>query len=277
MQGCCNGTHSSGAGGHNHVKSLTLKYTGTPGNVSLSTNDGSGGTGSTNITKSVQTGETVIFAAAGSQKFGSNSTWTYPGGSIGLHTSCSQNDVVLGVTFGPFEILGIITADGCGEGTTTITPVVPPTDWSYNCLNGDNTIVEVKGKGTNGNASRTLNFSNTSTIQQIVVEAVHKNGTPPASMTFTNNLSQTFTVAKSDIYNTDGSVNASLAAYRATFPASSSITLTTPSPSTTWSFVAYCYRTTSTPSTFSAGKYASTNFYQLGINQRKETKNNPER
>jgi hypothetical protein len=121
LQNCCNGTHSNGAGGHNHVKSLTLKYTGTSGNVTLNTNDGSGGTGTTNITKSVQNGEIVIFAAAGSQKYGSNSDWTYPGGSLSIHTSCSQNDVVLGATFGPFEILGIITANGCSEGQLTVT------------------------------------------------------------------------------------------------------------------------------------------------------------
>jgi predicted phage tail protein len=120
LQGCCNNTHSSGAGGHNHVKSLTLKYTGASGNVNLYTSDGSGGTGVTNITQFVQTGATVIFASPGSQKYGSNSDWTYPGGTISLHTSCSKAAVVLGATFGPFQILGIITANGCSEGQQNI-------------------------------------------------------------------------------------------------------------------------------------------------------------
>ena len=114
--GCCNGTHSNGAGGHNHVKSLNLQYSGPSGNVNLYTNDGSGGTGVTNITQFVQNGETVIFEAAGSQKYGSNSAWNYPGGSVNLHTSCSQAEVVIGATFGPFQILGITTANGCTEG-----------------------------------------------------------------------------------------------------------------------------------------------------------------
>lgn len=118
-QGCCDGTHSNGAGGHNHIKSLTLLYTGPSGNVNLYTSDGSGGTGVTNITQFVQTGQTVLFTAAGSQKFGTNSTWTYPGSSVQLHTSCSQSDVVLGGTFGPFQILGLSTANGCSEGQLT--------------------------------------------------------------------------------------------------------------------------------------------------------------
>ena len=133
--GCCNGTHSNGAGGHNHVKSLNLLYIGTSGNVNLYTNDGSGGTGITNITQLVQNGDTVVFAALGSQKYGSNSDWTYPGGSVDLHTSCSQNDVVLGTTFGPFEILGITIADDCSEGS--FNPPSPPTpNPSCNCQAG---------------------------------------------------------------------------------------------------------------------------------------------
>ena len=108
LQDCCNNTHRNGAGGHNHVKSLTLKYTGASGDVTLYTNDSSGGTGVTNITKNVNNGETVTFAAAGSKKYGSGSNWSYPGGSESLHTSCSKDDVVLGAKFGPFEIIKIV-------------------------------------------------------------------------------------------------------------------------------------------------------------------------
>lgn len=89
LSNCCNNTHGDAPDGHNHVKSLTLEYTGTSGNVRLYTDDASGGTGITDITQNVQNGATVIFASPGTQKYGSDSNWTFPGGSISLHTSCS--------------------------------------------------------------------------------------------------------------------------------------------------------------------------------------------
>ena len=143
---------------------------------------------------------------------------------------------------------------------STLQPPNPqPTDWSYACADGKH--VEVIGKGTEGQTNTTLVFTNTSTIDQIVVEAIHKNGTPPSSMTFMNNLGQTIIATKQDVYNAGGSVQSNVAAYRAVFPASSSITLTTPSPSTTWSMVAYIHRNNAT-NTFSSGRYVSTYFYR---------------
>ena len=217
------------------------------------------------------TGDKIELGLGGSSFSGWSFTMTGPNS---YSATQSSNDIFVVTTNAQTNQAGTYTlnytdANGCtGSKIYTVSisvpppPTTPPTDWSYNCLNGDNTIVEVKGHGTDNNTNTTLTFSNTSTIQQIVVEAIHKNGTPPASMTFTNNLSQSVAAAKQDIYNTNGTVNTGLAVYRATFPASSSITLTTPSPNTTWSFVAYCYRTTSTPNGYSTGKYASTFFYK---------------
>ena len=197
------------------------------------------------------------------------SGWTFNwSGPASFSSSSTSNDIVVistnmqSVNAGTYT-LNYTDNGGCsGSLNYTVTVNAPnpqPTDWSYACSEGK--YVEVIGKGTDHNTNTTLNFSNTSTINQIVVEAIHKNGTPPASMTFTSNLGQTIVATKQNILNANGSVNTGLAVYRAIFPASSSITLTTSSPSTTWSFVAYIHRSGGA-NQFSSGRYVSTFFYR---------------
>ena len=97
----------------------------------------------------------------------------------------------------------------------------------------------------------TLNFTNVSTIDSIVVEAVHKNGTAPSAMTFSS-ATQTISALRTPVNN----AGSTQGVYRATMNAANSITLSTTTPSNTWSFVAYVFRSnTGSGGSPSVGQY----------------------
>ncbi len=123
------------------------------------------------------------------------------------------------------------------EATTTINycPYENPDDWAYDC--GANIDVEVIGTGTDGDASTPLFISDIGSVDKIIVEAINKGGTAPASMVFTSSLQS---IAAPRLVPENG--NSQHGIYRAEMDPVSSITLNTPSPTNTYSFVAYIFR-----------------------------------
>ncbi len=166
-----------------------------------------------------------------------NVNWT--GATVGQQTQICVEAIKGGCPSSP--TCTIVNIINCGTNTGT--------GWSFQC--GEDVEVEIVGTGTNNNANTTLNFTNVSTIDSIVVEAVHKNGTAPSSMTFSSS-SQTETAFRIPI-NNGGS---SQGVYRFTMDPASAITLATPNPSSTWSFVAYVFRSgTGSGGSPSVGQY----------------------
>jgi hypothetical protein len=128
--------------------------------------------------------------------------------------------------------------------------------WAFQC--GQNVEVEVVGTGTNGNANTTLNFTNLSTIDSIVVEAVYKGGaTAPSAMTFSSS-SQTISALRKAVNNGGNTMGV----YRTKMNPTTAISLATSLPANTYSFTAYVFRSNvAGGGTPSVGKYAETYLY----------------
>ena len=78
---------------------------------------------------------------------------------------------------------GDMTIDFAFTGISS--PPTTPTKWTYDCSTGVGRCVEIDGIGTNGQNNATFNIDNSNgDIHFVVLEAIFKNGTPPASMGF---------------------------------------------------------------------------------------------
>jgi hypothetical protein len=137
-------------------------------------------------------------------------------------------------------VTGAGSCQASSSAFVTVNNCTTPIAWQFNCT--QNKRVEVVGRGTNNAATTTLNFTNTGNIDSIVVYAVAKNSPLPSTVTFAS-ASQSFTVGGTPpSFSTNGSGNGNVRFFRAKFNATGSITMTTPQPSTTWSFTAYVFR-----------------------------------
>ena len=104
-------------------------------------------------------------------------------------------------------------------------------------INCGNSYVELIGVGANGSTTATLNFTDTTTIDSVVLDLIYKNG-EPTTVSFTSSAGQTVAGTNFDAINGDGDDGA----YRATITSASSVTVTHNNSGGVRSFLAYIYR-----------------------------------
>ncbi|GAB4411543.1 MAG: hypothetical protein OHK0039_16770 [Bacteroidia bacterium] len=161
---------------------------------------------------------------------------------------------------------GSISGEGDFNGNLQCGEVFPPSPftpagWQYSCEDGVD--VSVGGIGVNGLSLSTLQFTDTATIDSIIVEAVSKNSTPAPKVRFTASNGQTVVaLARSVAKTPNGNSNSSVRSYRAVFGAASSISLADVTPSNTWSFVAYVFHSGTDKEAASTGHLVEMYFYR---------------
>ena len=138
-----------------------------------------------------------------------------------------------------------------------------PEDWYYECA--DDVEVEIVGVGAFGQTSTTLTLTDVASIDSIIVEAVSKNGTPKTDVTFVGSNGQTVVALARQVAKTpNGNSNSTVRTYRAVLGASETVTLTDVNPSTTWSLVAYVFRSGRQANRTSSATLIETYFYRGG-------------
>ncbi len=185
-------------------------------------------------------GESVTLTATG----GGTYAWSNGATSSSINVSPSVNTTYT-VT---------VTNNGCTDtDQVKVTMNQSCPNWEFACTNRK---VEIVGKGAKGNSSTTLTFTDVSTIDSIVVEAVCKNSTLPTSATFTSSSQTITSTTPFGVINGNSSNHA---VFRATFNPTSSISMSTNQSNQTYSFIAYVYR--SGGSNYSGGSGVYTNAY----------------
>ena len=115
---------------------------------------------------------------------------------------------------------------------------IPP-PWSFSCT--DDVVVELIGKGVDNQSSGSLFISDPSTVDSIIVEAVHKGGTPPANVIFSTSTQSITAPAQNISKAPNGNSCSSCRLYRAKLDAAAQVDITTNSGDME-SFVAFIFR-----------------------------------
>ncbi len=177
-------------------------------------------------------GDTLEIISSGSNIGVSNNSTTQ-GGTISINingTAANSLDDFINYT-PPAGFLGTDLFSYIIEDEQSLRDTVSVTILVVEC----GTYIELVGSGANGVAITTLNFSDTTEIDSIVMESIYK-GTAPASITFasgTQNIVNSTAIA---------AVNGGGGYFRTTMNAASSISATTTNTTTTQALVAYVYR-----------------------------------
>ncbi|MEO1713206.1 MAG: hypothetical protein AAFU60_07720, partial [Bacteroidota bacterium] len=117
-----------------------------------------------------------------------------------------------------------------------------PTSFDYVCTDG----VEIGcvGDGIDGQTTATLNIPNSSSVDSLWVFAVHKNGTPPATVTFSTANGTLIVPAETVTTAPGGNSCGSCRVYQAFMDPASSVSINTNGSTDIFSFVAYTFSTT---------------------------------
>ncbi len=150
--------------------------------------------------------------------------------------------------------------NGCDASTSVnVTTDTNCPDWQYDC---GNTKVEIVGKGAKSASSTTLNFTDVSTIDSIVIEAVCKNQTLPTSATFTSSSQNITSTNRLNVINGNGDQGI----FRVKMNPASSITVSTNQRNQTYSVIAYVYRSGVATASGGSGFYTNAYIYKNLIN-----------
>ncbi|MEL6132005.1 MAG: LamG domain-containing protein, partial [Bacteroidota bacterium] len=126
---------------------------------------------------------------------------------------------------------------GCGM------PYDAPEGWSHEC--GSGIEVEVLGKGVKDLSSETLNFTNPSDVDSVIVVVTSKGGGYPSSITFTDNNGASAVATPEVMPSASGSATSSVREYKVKMNGSLSSITASGLNSKTYSYVAYVFRSNS--------------------------------
>ena len=116
--------------------------------------------------------------------------------------------------------------------------------WSFDCDDEQGRRVEMIGKGIKNAVPVSIDFSNTASIYQVVVEVVYKGGNPGSSIQIQDDAGNSYTAFR----ETPVGGSSNVFVYRATLPATSSISYSNQSnENKAQSILAYVFRQNQTP------------------------------
>ena len=137
----------------------------------------------------------------------------------------------------------------------------PNPGWDYICADG--VQVEIVGDGIQGQTSGTVGISNIGTVDSLLVFAIHKNGTPPASVDFSTDNGQNATASPQTVTKApNGNSCSSCRYYYTKFNPANTVSVNTNGSTNIHSLIVYVFRSVGSNTASTAAIPVNQYFYK---------------